>query len=232
MYCIEPVNKKQKIDDNESLTQHIEKHHDVALNETEIAKDNLSILSTNKSPVLENKQRSFTKCIKKNLPILKRLSKFSRTILDDNVVESKFFTCNEIDKKDMCKMNTSKTNIVIEESPEKRCRNPFKVQKVDIMFNRDNDMKLLEQPTEIDTQCSQIPDSQLENSQKENSPQNSPKKVQRSPILEPSPKIKNMFRLRMENVFNEGQSEESVIENTYPMEKLVTPVDSQVRKFR
>lgn len=228
MYCIEPTNKKQKINDNESLTQYIEKNHDIALNETEISKDNINT-STNKSPVLENKQRSFTKCIKNNLPILKRLSKFSRTVLDDNVVESKFFTCNEVVNNDVCEMDTSKRSIVIEESPEKKCRNPFKVKKVDVMLN--NDIKLLEQPMEIDTQCSQIPDSQLENSQKENSPQNSPKKGPTSPILESGTKIKNMLRLRMENILDEGQSEESVIENTYPMEKLVTPVDSQVRMF-
>lgn len=228
MYCIEPANKKQKMDDSESLTQNLEKH-DIALTDTEISKDNVTLLSTNKSPVLENKQRSFTKCIKNNLPILKRLSKFSRTILDENVVESKFFASNEVATNDTCEKDTSKTSIVIEESPEKRCRNPFKVKKMDTI--RDNDIKLLERPMEIDTQCSQIPDSQLENSQKENSPQNSPKKIQRSPILESSPKINNMFRLRMENICNEGQSEESVIENTYPMEKLVTPVDSQVSMF-
>lgn len=232
MYCIEPVNKKQKNDNNESLTHHIENHHDRALNKTEISKDNLSKLSTNKSPVLENKQRSFKKCIKNNLPILKRLSKFSRTVLDDNVVESKFFTSNEVVNNDACDRDTLKTSIVIDKLPERRCRNPFKVKKdVDFGFNTDHETALLEQPLEIDTQCSEIPDSQLESSQKENSPKNSPKKGPISPILESSPKIKNTLRLRMENICNEGQSEESVIENTYPLEKLLTPVDSQVSIF-
>lgn len=227
MYCIEPANKRQKIDDDDE--SHIEKQHDIALNETEISKDNPNTSSTNKSPVLENKQRSFQKCIKNNLPILKRLSKFSRTILDDNLVESKFFASNEDVKNDICDTDTSKTSIVVEESPEKICRNPFKVKKVvDVMFNSDHETESLKQPLEIDTQCSEIPDTQLESSQKENSSQNSPKKGQTSPILESSPKIRNMFKLRMENICNAGQSEESVIENTYPMEKLMTPVDSQV----
>lgn len=216
MYCIEPANKKQKIDHNESLTQHTEEHNNIALNATEIEKD--MTLSTNKSPILENKERSFKKCVK-DLPILKRLSKFSRTVLDDNVVESKFFSTTEVINS-VSEMNTSRTSIVIDESPEKTCRNPFKVKTV-ADINR-----VLNSPLEIDTEC-----SELSNSQKENSPNNSHMKGKGSPNLESSSKINTLLGLHMENICDEGQSEESVIENTYPMEKLVTPVDSQVSMF-
>ncbi|CAG4950777.1 unnamed protein product [Colias eurytheme] len=164
MYCTEPTNKKQKLsNESETYTEDTQNELNTAVLE-ENRKD--------KSPILENKQRSFRKCLKNgSYSILKRFSKFPRTILDENVIESKFFA--------------NDTSVVIEESPEKVIKD-----------NSDD----------------------LESSQKENSLR-SPVRAS-SPILEPSPH-RNPFRKIME-------SQESVVENTYPMEQLVTPVDSQV----
>ncbi|XP_045495966.1 exonuclease 1 [Colias croceus] len=164
MYCTEPTNKKQKLSsESETYTEDTQNELNTAVLE-ENTKD--------KSPILENKQRSFRKCLKNgSYSVFKRLSKFPRTILDENVIESKFFA--------------NDTSVVIEESPEKVIKD-----------NSDD----------------------LESSQKENS-LSSPVRAS-SPILEPSPH-RNPFRKIME-------SQESVVENTYPMERLVTPVDSQV----
>ncbi|KAI8426408.1 hypothetical protein MSG28_005251 [Choristoneura fumiferana] len=191
IYCVEPAMKKQKLDNETTLelseTYTEDSNFNSAFNHEDIKQEQ------DKSPILENKRRSFKKNLTNTYSVLKRLSKFPRTTVDgDNVVESKFFNATA-------------------PSPERVNRNPFKIEP-----------KVLE----IDSQCSEIPDTQ-ENSQKENSPCNSPKKL--SPVLEPSPRGKNPFRLKIENEVPKFDmlSEDSVIENTYPMEQLVTPVDSQ-----
>ncbi|KAM3960764.1 exonuclease tos [Aphomia sociella] len=226
MYCTEPVAKKQKTDNDsglsESLTQFdTQGSHNVALFDDEIMQELAS--QKEKSPILENKQRSFRKSSIKNgsYSVMKRLSKFPRTVLDVNVVESKFFnstSSSETSTSSTCNEQiTLSDSITIEESPEKISRNPFKTKSPDSLTS----------PIGIDTDCIGIPDSQLGSSQKENSPQNSPVKCQRSPILEPSPRHKNPFRVLGEKTANDSFSDESIIENTYPMETLITPVDSQ-----
>lgn len=198
MYCLEPASKKTKIDheiDSEKLIQVKDlglKHNDISNRKT-------------KSPILENKERSYRKCLKNGG--LRKLSRFPRTVLDDNVVESKFFSNNE---DTAISNDISKESITIEESPEKINRNPFHLVKSPASDN----FNVSDQ-----TECSE---EVLDNSQKENSPFNSPiKKV--SPILEPNERSKNPFRLKLN--FDSAMSEDSVIENTYPMENLVTPTD-------
>ncbi|XP_028163751.1 exonuclease 1 [Ostrinia furnacalis] len=220
MYCKEPASKKLKMDcdtlDSETFTQNTSSDHDIA-----IIEDSTQDLpsQTRKSPILENKDRSYKKSLN-SYSVLKKLSRFPRTVLGDNVVESKFFnstSTSESPSKDQ--KDLSRTSIVIEESPDKPSRNPFKLRSPECSRT------LL-----IDTQCMEIPDSQLDSSQKENSPQNSPVKRERSPILEPSPISRNPFKLKAEMVqaVMERLTEDSVIDNTYPLEELVTPVDSQV----
>ncbi|XP_045450909.1 exonuclease 1 [Melitaea cinxia] len=112
MYCVEPANKKQKIDcDNETqYTEYSQNEHDIAIIDDE------DVFQTNnkKSPILENKRRSFKKCLRANsYSVLKKLSNFPRTVIDvdENVIESKFFNSNKNQmKSDIC---------LIEESPEK-----------------------------------------------------------------------------------------------------------------
>ncbi|XP_049874558.1 exonuclease 1 isoform X2 [Pectinophora gossypiella] len=214
MYCVQPAAKKIKTDcdSQEAFSQN---EHNLALGESEIIKNLPS--TQNRSPILENKERSFKKCLK-NGNIMKRLSKFTRTVLDeDNVVESKFFSPtssvdldNSVNEKD-----TSRNSIVIEESPEKVSRNPFKVKTVaDINKTADvfNTQSEHNNAMQIDSQNEDLFDTELSSSQKENSPR-------KSPILEPSPRLKKPFRLTESDI---------VIENTYPLETLVTPVDSQI----
>lgn len=186
--------KKQKVDNDTTLelseTYTEDSNYNNAFNHEEIKQEH------DKSPILENKRRSFKKNLTNTYSVLKKLSKFPRTTLDaDNVVESKFFN--------------------VTAPPEQVNRNPFKVEP---------------KVVEIDTQCSEIPDTQ-ENSQKENSPCNSPKKT--SPVLEPSPRGKNPFRVKMESEVPKFDvlSEDAVIECTYPMEQLITPMASQVRTY-
>lgn len=253
MYCIEPLSKKQKMECESQIPNseaYSQNPHNIALADEEITKE-LS-LQGDKSPILENKERSFNKSMKKStdrFSVLKKLSRFPRTVVDEtNVVESKFFSPNssinqdsnaEKDclKNDLAKdvnnlendftnnglvedtndveKDTSKNSVIVEESPEKVSRNPFKIRSVaDInkTYNSTND------DSAIDTQCSEIPDSQKENS-------HSPVK-RRSPVLELS-----QFKYdkgRSKGLLVDSLSEESVIENTYPLERLVTPVDSQV----
>lgn len=216
---MEPVSKKLKTncynsDLSETFTQNTQLNK--ALIEEEIAKQ---IPPQDKSPILENKERSFRKCMKNgSYSIMKRLSKFTQTVLDDNVVESKFFSSPSSMDLDSSVNDSSRNSITIEESPEKVSRNPFKVKTVSeinkALFERN-----------IDSQSTELLDSQLEISQKENcrSPVKSP-----SPILETSLRIKNPLSPRDNKAFGEVLSQESVIENTYPLELLVTPVDSQV----
>lgn len=221
MYCIEPAPKKQRtndaLPDSETYTQS-QTAHNVALSEEDI----LSELSEKeKSPVLENKDRSFRKCLKTgSFSVLKRLSRFPRTVLDDNIIESKFFSACSDNSDDLINSEGSKHNVTIEESPEKSSVNPFKVNNSDLFNNA----------LEIDTQCSEIQDTPLSSSQKENSPLNSPVKCKRSPILNPSPRNRNPFKVRMSNESQMtcSSTQDSVIDNTYPMETLVTPIDSQV----
>ncbi|CAH0584093.1 unnamed protein product [Chrysodeixis includens] len=200
MYCTEPANKKQKMScDNESetFTEHSENPHNIAQNDDSI---NQFSKHSSKSPILENKERSFKKCLKTgSYSVLKKLSRFPRTILDGNVVESKFFSSTE----EINDTNTSQDSITVEESPE-RVRNPFKKASVVI---EDSEVQV------------------LEDSQKENSPYSSPVK-RSSPILEPSPRNKS-YRAKFEDVQVDSASEEFVIENTYPMETLITPTASQ-----
>lgn len=210
MYCKEPQTKKQKIATNSQLVDTQESIHNQALYEDDISNE----LNTQKStsPILENKERSYHKCIKNSsYSVLKRLSKFPRTIMDSNVVESKFF-------------NTSIDNDKIEDSTKKspESKNPFKINTETQVINKIG---------AIDSQCIEILDTQetLNSSQKENSPDNTPVK-KRSPVLD-NPSYKNPFRVRELSELNNDDvtlSEDSVIENTYPMETLVTPVDSQV----
>ncbi|KAH9638979.1 hypothetical protein HF086_000905 [Spodoptera exigua] len=203
MYCTEPAAKKQKIDcDNElseTSTHSTEYQHNRTIDEdnspNQLSKRN------DKSPILENKERSFKKLLKNgNCSILKKLSRFPRTVLDNNVVESKFFSSNE--EVSTNEANISKESITIEESPEHCSRNPFK--KHTKMGDED--------------------------SQKENFECNSSPVRPDSPILEPSPKCKRP--IIMDNVMDEPivdnmASEDSVIDNTYPMETLITPTASQ-----
>lgn len=212
MYCVEPATKKAKLDndcENNTFVQYSEGPHDVATINNDTTRRN------NPSPILENKERSFKKCLKSgSYSVLKRLSRFPRTILDGNVVESKFFSSSS---EQPTENDVSKDIITIEESPEKVHRNPFKVIKTPETSKLDD----------LDT--TECEDEPLENSQKENSSCNSPMK-QRSPILEPSPRGRNPLRPKCEELrhFDSTMSEESVIENTYPLENLVTPTDSQV----
>ncbi|XP_063535457.1 exonuclease 1 [Cydia strobilella] len=217
MYCVEPALKKTKLDPDATLDlsdTYLDSLNsqdpNTAFQGAEIERN----LPQNKSPILENKQRSFKKSLSNTYSVLKKLSKFPRTTLDGNVVESKFF---------------NGPIVTIDESPERTSKNPFKIEnKTEIDIDSPervskNPFKI-ENKVEIDSQCSQIEDSQLGSSQKENSPCNSPVKLP-SPVLEPSPRCLT-FRMRLETS-REVLSEESVIENTYPMENLVTPVDSQ-----
>ncbi|XP_068618418.1 exonuclease 1 isoform X2 [Battus philenor] len=211
MYSVEPATKKPKIDNgllqNETYTQS-QNIHNVALTDGDILKE---LSQKEKSPILENKQRSFRKCLRSgSFSVLKSLSKFPRTIMDDNIIESKFFnaTSNGHDVE-----SDTKHNIVINESPEKTTMDGY-TDKTDVLNNA----------MEIDTQCSVIND--FNNSQKENYLLNSPVKC-KSPILSPSPSSKNPFKVKYSQI-TDCTSQNSMIDNTYPMEALVTPVDSQV----
>ncbi|XP_013171947.1 PREDICTED: exonuclease 1-like isoform X2 [Papilio xuthus] len=55
----------------------------------------------------------------------------------------------------------------------------------------------------------------------------SPVKCKKSPILEPKYKNRNPFKKKEETQLSSSLSDDSVIDNTYPMENLVTPVDTQ-----
>lgn len=194
MYCLEPASKKPKMDCDSAQI------------------DDEAFDNKEKSPVLENKERSFRKCLKNGSnSMLKRLSKFPRTVMDGNEVESKFFST----KQESSDNNVSKESIEIEDSPERVNRNPFKVIK-----------STLEEISDCvnEAQCSVEP---TETSQKENSLINSPVKAP-SPVLEPSPRSRNSYKRILDVQFENAMSEDSVIENTYPMENLITPTDSQV----
>ncbi|KAF9811376.1 hypothetical protein SFRURICE_002745 [Spodoptera frugiperda] len=164
MYCTEPAAKKQKIDcDNElseTFTQSTEDQHNRPINEDN-SPDSQFSTRNDKSPILENKERSFKKFLKTDQhSVLKKLSRFPRTVLDNNVVQSKFFPSNqEVSSNDG---NISKESITIEESPEHSSRNPFKKR-------------------------SKMSD---EDSQKENFECNTSPVRSSSPILEPSPKCR------------------------------------------
>ncbi|XP_063623166.1 exonuclease 1 [Cydia splendana] len=239
MYCVEPALKKPKLDPDATLDlsdTYLDSLNsqdpNTAFQGAEIERN----LPQNKSPILENKQRSFKKSLSNTYSVLKRLSKFPRTTLDGNVVESKFFngpsvTIDEYPERTSKNPFKIENKTEIDQSPERVCKNPFKIEnKTEI--DQESPERVSKNPfkietkVEIDSQCSQIEDSQLGSSQKENSPCNSPVKLP-SPVLEPSPRCKT-FRMRLEyEVSREVLSEESVIENTYPMENLVTPVDTQ-----
>ncbi|XP_022830441.1 exonuclease 1 [Spodoptera litura] len=203
MYCMEPAAKKPKIDcDNElseTFTQCTEDEHNRPINEDN-SPDQFSTRD-NKSPILENKERSFKKLLKTGQhSVLKKLSRFPRTVLDNNVVESKFFSTNEEGSTN--EVDVSKESITIEESPEHSSRNPFKKR-------------------------AKMSD---EDSQKENFECNSSPVRPNSPILEPSPKCRrNLITdiVMEEQVVDNMASEDSVIDNTYPMETLITPTASQ-----
>ncbi|CAH1638849.1 unnamed protein product [Spodoptera littoralis] len=203
MYCMEPAAKKQKIDcDNElseTFTQCTEDQHNRPINEDD-SPDQFSTRD-NKSPILENKERSFKKLLKTGQhSVLKKLSRFPRTVLDNNVVESKFFSSNEEGSTN--EVDVSKESITIEESPEHSNRNPFKKR-------------------------AKMSD---EDSQKENFECNSSPVRPSSPILEPSPKCRRNIITDIvmeEHVVDNMASEDSVIDNTYPMETLITPTASQ-----
>ncbi|XP_050669693.1 exonuclease 1 isoform X3 [Leptidea sinapis] len=92
-----------------------------------------------------------------------------------------------------------------------------------------NEQRISESP---EKSCESLPEDNMCNdstfcesgsSQKENSPHNSPIKECKSPVLKPSPINRNPFKVSQQSCLFD-----SVIENTYPMEELVTPVDSQL----
>ncbi|CAB3260287.1 unnamed protein product [Arctia plantaginis] len=209
MYCLEPASKKPKMDcdpETDLQTQYTQGPHNIALINDKAVDNKV------KSPVLENKERSFRKCMKNGTnSMLKRLSKFPRTVMDGNEVQSKFFSSKQDQSTEN---NVSKNSVEIGESPERANRNPFKVKKSPQDENSDR-LNHIECSVELS-----------ENSQKENSPINSPVKAP-SPILEPSPRSLKSFKKRLDVQFDNAMSEDSVIENTYPMENLVTPTDSQ-----
>ncbi|KAJ8713311.1 hypothetical protein PYW07_013681 [Mythimna separata] len=211
MYCTEPAKKKQKIDcDNEvseTFTQYSENEHNKPIIEDEIT--NQFGTRKDKSPILENKERSFKKCLKTgSYSVLKKLSRFPRTVLDNNLVESKFFSNSDNDQTS--DINVSKESITIEESPEKS-RNPFK-KRTPTCIKKEEEEEI----------------SPEEDSQKENSPGNRSPERPHSPILEPSPRCKGALKMEMDlQLIENTESEESVIENTYPMETLITPTASQ-----
>lgn len=202
MYC-EPSPKKQKINlaADTVVETESQKIHNIALTEDEILDEKIE--QNKKSPILESGKRYNRKFLNNSsFSVLKRLSKFPRTVLGDNVIESKFFNTNSTD-------NNTK-DIILEESPKSQS-----VEK--------NQTDVLNNAIEIDTQCSEIP-----NSLKENSPFSSPVKCKKSPILEPRYKNRNPFKKKEETQLSNSLSDDSVIDNTYPMENLVTPVDTQV----
>lgn len=312
MYCKEPASKKQKINcesnESETFTQYTQDHHNIALIENDLPEE-LPTTQPSKSPILENKDRSFKKSLN-SCSVLKRLSRFPRTVLGDNVVESKFFNSTSTYESTSSDQKDLSRSIVIEESPEKPSKNPFKVNSPDcnrtilvdtqcvdtqdtqsesyqkensyqtsprssrnpfkikspdcnrtvlvdtqhidthdtqsessqkensyqtLPMSSKNPFKVISPDCNrtllIDTQCIDTEDTQLESSQKENSPQNSPIKKE-SPILKSSP-LRSSFKLKAELVQSvmDHLTEDSVIDNTYPLEELVTPVDSQVCSF-
>lgn len=200
MYCKEPANKKPKID-TKNDTQYIETftqdEHNVATSENEITKD----LSQNKSPILENKRRSFKKYLEKSSStVLKKLSRFPRTIMDGNLIESKFFN----DSNDLG--NVNENCVTVDESPEKGGK-----------------MAVLGE-LEIDVRCTES--DSLENSQKENIL--SPNKSETSPILISTPKIRNPFKLRpAECSENDSMFEESQKNSLSPKMAQKSPILDQ-----
>ncbi|CAH2228085.1 jg27675 [Pararge aegeria aegeria] len=281
MYCKEPAIKKQKFD-AENDTQYIETftqdEYNMATSDTEITR---SLPQKNKSPILENRQRSYKKYLEqRSNTLLKKLSRFPRTVLDENVIESKFFN----EPKDLG--NKFENSVTIEESPEK-CVNTV---EGDRKSNLDCELIIETQCTDIDSQkenclspkvaqISQILESspktrnpfKLTPSQcSENDPEGShkeksPKTLQTSPILLSSPINKNPFKLKPscsenDSVLEDSQAfnslsqkspilvrsntfkfkeaqlssdtgfSESVIDNTFPYEDLVVPVDPEVTK--
>lgn len=190
MYCIEQVTKKQKIEQYDS--QETISEHNIALTEEAI----LSDMTQPKSPIL-NKVSN------------KTLSKFPRTVLGSNVVESKFFNTFQMNIANECIVEDSER----EKSPilTPKNRNPFKLKQIN----------------SPDVEEVQVENIVLSNSQKENSP------IKKSPVLNESLTVRcarSLFGLSGEKVDDvDSLSEDYVIENTYPMETLVTPVDSQVR---
>lgn len=188
MYCTEPASKKQKIDNYESCADSQDVHN-LAILDTTVTKSN------EKSPILENKERSFRKSMQ-NDGFLKKLSKFPRTILDSNVIESKFFN------------QTSSEPVVIEESPEKII-SPFKIQTdsdVISVLNTDSDI--------------------LSSSQKENSFSPTSNSIETNLLSQTnvSPKSRNPFKLNVsvksdtqcssDTGFSEITDSESVIEDS------------------
>ncbi|XP_072947229.1 exonuclease 1 [Epargyreus clarus] len=204
MYCTEPATKKQRFncDSNEPKIYN-QNTNNPAFNENEVLK---TTTTKAKSPILENKERSFRKCLKTgSYSVLKRLSRFPRTVLDEHVIESNFFNGNSENSNDQDSI------CVVEESPEKSNRKDNSVEEI----------------LEIDTNCSEYIDSGFSSSQKENSPQNSPVKVQTSPILEPSPKSRNPFKIRVDENVTDKLSQDSVIENTQTIGSSLPTVDSE-----
>lgn len=171
MYCVEPTTKRQKTDDDIEIITSVANEHDAPSD----------IENKDKSPILENRERSYKKCLRNN-NVLRKFSRFPRTVLDENVVESRFFTANA----------------KVEDNGDDRTgstRNPFKIRSPEankVTVRSDNQLI-----------SDRIP----------------------SPILDP-------VSLKLETLADspptlEVNTEDSVIENTYPYETLVTPVDSQ-----
>lgn len=212
MYCPGPANKKQKKDcdteASDTFTQYSENEHNQPIRDDETT-DQFSTRK-DKSPILQNKERSFKKCLKSgSYSVLKKLSRFPRTVLDNNVVESKFFSSTE--EMSTNDSNVSNKSITIEESPEKISRNPFKKRTATCVKIEEDVVEILE-----------------EDSQKENFTVNTSPNRSHSPILEPSPKRRPLRSDLDVQLIENTETEESVIENTYPLETLITPTASQV----
>lgn len=216
MYCVEPANKKLKMHDMDS--QDDLPAHDVAMTEDEIS-SNLT-QSQPKSPILG---MSYKRNL--NITSFKKLSKFPRTTLDDNVVESKFFNAppSPVNKSNCIENSEINEHIVtnnnvkspILQTPDKVSRNPFKTKQSENQEVSNN----------VDNNIIVIDSEDMLSSQKENSP----RKVRKSPLLEIS--IEKELNEDLNKYTLMEFSQASVIENTYPMEMLVTPVDSQVIIF-
>ncbi|XP_050351965.1 exonuclease 1 isoform X2 [Nymphalis io] len=202
MYRMEPATKKQKIDiDNPTQCSDIDSQneHNIATIE-----DDTDERQSKKSPILENKRRSFKKCLRSNsYSVMKKLSNFPRTVIDQNVIESKFFNSNE---DQPCTQSIKSDICVIEESPEKSA--PFKTTS--------EDLEVIE--------CSERSDSLLGSIQNSLSPV----KYEKKAILEPSPKSRNPFKLKTDTQTSTDTGfNESVVEDTCGFDSNII-LDSQI----
>ncbi|GBP33041.1 Exonuclease 1 [Eumeta japonica] len=252
MYCVqESPTKKQKKDNveipssstcinsknlyttNIQGSQETLNSHDVAYSEDKINED-LTEQSQpqQKSPILQSKIRVNRDTFKKSTySILKRLSKFPRTVLDDNLVESKFFSSSESIgtendtqstevslEVDNChilndSINKSNTN----KSKESVNRNPFKIKSEEDLNTRLSSQGAIEDMLTED----------ISSSQKENSCSSITVKLDDVTDVTADLCLKRRLSEDLDISKNESMNEDLFVENTYPMENLITPVPSQ-----